>query len=277
MRDHILIPDTQVKPGVPTDNLHWIGQYIVDKFADKDVVLVHIGDHADMPSLSSYDRGKKAAEGRRYWQDIQAANEGFERLCEPLEAHNNRRREEARRAHKKAKLWQPERHVTLGNHENRINRAAEDEAFLDGTITTDHLNFRGWQVHDFLEVVHIDGVAYSHYFANPMTGRPYGGQNIDTRLKTIGQSFTMGHQQGLWYGTRYVLGKSQHGLVAGAAYVHQEEYLGPQGNAHWRGIVVCHQVNEGSYDVMTVSLDYLARRYHGMTLAEYQRSEGITS
>lgn len=107
-----------------------------------------------------------------------------------------------------------------------------------------------------------------------MNGRPYGGQ-VATRLKTIGTSFTMGHQQTLDYSLRFVNGKSQHGLVAGACYLHDEEYKGPQGNAHWRGIIVKHGVDRGSYNPMMVNLDYLCQRYEGVTLEKFLKQKYI--
>ena len=51
-----VIPDCQIKEGVPTEHLEWAGQYIADKKPD---VIVNIGDFWDMPSLSSYDKGRK--------------------------------------------------------------------------------------------------------------------------------------------------------------------------------------------------------------------------
>ena len=72
MSTHLVIPDTQAKDGTPTDHLRWIGQLIVDEHPD---TVVHLGDHADMPSLSSYDVGKRSFEGRRYSADIEAAKE----------------------------------------------------------------------------------------------------------------------------------------------------------------------------------------------------------
>ena len=89
---HVVIPDTQAKPGVPTDHLRWIGQYIVDQFHDEPIKIIHLGDHADMPSLSMYDKGKKAMEGRRYVQDIEAANAACRILNEALLKFNNNRR-----------------------------------------------------------------------------------------------------------------------------------------------------------------------------------------
>ncbi len=249
---------------MPTDHLSWIGQYIVDEFHDEDIEIIHLGDHADMPSLSSYDEGKKEMEGRRYHEDIEAANHAFDVLNAPLEDLNERR------AHDHKPRWWPSRRILLGNHEDRINRAISGTAKYEGMMGTDDLNYadHGWEVHPFLEPVVIDGVTYAHYFYQPMSGRPYSGM-IETRLKNIGRSFTQGHQQGLYYGIRYVGSKQQNGLVAGSCYLHDEDYKGPQGNAHWRGIIVCHQVHDGSYDPMFVSLDYLCRKYEGKTLERF--------
>ena len=262
---HVIIPDTQVKLGVPTDHLRWIGQYIVDKLAGQpNVRIIHLGDHADMPSLSSYDKGKRSMEGRRYISDIAAANAGFDVLCAPLEEYNVGRKA------KRQSQWWPDRHITLGNHEDRISRAEENDAQMEGLVSLSHLNYEkhGWTVHPFLKPVDLDGVVYAHFFANPMSGKPYGGQAA-TRLKTLGHSFTMGHQQVLDYTLRFVRGKSQHGLIVGACYLHDEEYKGFQGNAHWRGIVIAYDVRDGSYDPMFISLDYLCRRYEGMELTEF--------
>lgn len=264
-RIHIVIGDTQVKDGVPTDHLGWIGQYIVDKFAGTDAAIIHLGDGADMPSLSSFDKGKKAMEGRRYKADIRAANRGTERLCRPLEKYNA-----ARIA---ARRWRPDMVYLLGNHEYRIVRAYESDAQLEGALSLDDLNLadHGFDVVPFLKPKVIDGISYCHYFYHPSTGKPYGGESLDTRLKNIGRSFTMGHQQGVKYAVRQVGATRHHGLVLGSSYLHDEEYLGFQGNAYWRGIVVCHQVERGTYDPMFVSLDYLCRRYEGKTLKAFMK------
>lgn len=208
---HVVIPDTQAKSGVPTDHLKWIGQYIVDEFHDEPIKIIHLGDHADMPSLSSYDKGKKSMEGRRYTIDIKAANDAWLVLNSALEAFNKNRRKTKHRP------WLPERHILLGNHEDRIARAVELDAQLEGVISTDDLIYTqtGWTVHPFLKPVELDGIFYSHYWQNTMTGKPLGGSAL-ARLKTLGHSYTMGHQQVLDYAIRFVKGQSQHALVAGA-------------------------------------------------------------
>lgn len=263
LKTHVVIPDTQAKDDVPTDHLSWVGQYIVDEFKGQDgVEVVHLGDHWDMPSLSSYDKGKKRMEGARVAEDIEAGNKAWAILNQPLVAYNRHKllMHEAQ--------WWPSRHLLRGNHEDRITRATENDAQLDGFLSLDLLLSPGWQVHEFLEPVFIDGIGYAHYWYNPMTGKPVGGMPL-TQLKTIGHSFTQGHQQTLDYALRFVNGRSQHALIAGACYLHVEDYKGPQGNAHWRGIIVKHQVEEGSYDPMFVSLDYLCRRYEGKRLAKF--------
>lgn len=264
---HLVIPDTQVKPGVPTDHLRWIGNYILDRRPD---VVVHLGDHWDMESLSSYDRGRLAMEGRRLKADVDAGNRALRLITAPTEQFNNGRR---RRGQEE---YRPRWVLLRGNHEDRLRRYIEEHGELDGAIGFEALKSPGWDVHDFLEPVFIDGVGYAHYWANPLTGRPYGGM-IETRLKTIGHSFTMGHVQTLQTGARYVHGpdgpRQQRGLIAGACYLHDEAYKGPQGNAHWRGVLVKHEVRDGSYDLMEVSLEYLCRRYEGMTLAAFMRRQ----
>jgi len=251
---HLVIPDCQVKEGVPLEHLAWVGQYIVDKKPD---VIINIGDFADMPSLSSYDKGKASFEGRRYTKDIAAAKEAMDILLKPLREYNKK----AAQYHKQR--YKPRMVLTLGNHEHRIARAAENQSELEGLIHSDDLPYEDWEVIPFLVPVEIDGVYYAHYFVNPnsLVKGVVAGQ-MNSKLNNLGHSFTMGHQQTLQYGLKYLTnGQVLQGLVAGACYQHPEEYMGPQGNNHWRGIIVKHRVTEGTYDPMFISLDYLKDKY----------------
>lgn len=264
MATHIVIPDTQIKPGVNMDHLSWAGQYIADQFGNQpDVTVIHLGDHWDMPSLSSYDKGTKAMEGRRYMADIEAGNEGMRLLTDPIRAtylEQSSPKTLTRKGTSTITPWTPRLVLLRGNHEDRISRAINANPQLDGALSFDQLESPGWETHPFLDVVWIDGVAYSHYFYNPMSGRPYAGM-MTTRLRQIGHSFTMGHQQTFDFGCQPTLKGMRYGLVAGAFYQHDEGYKGPQGNDHWRGIIVKHEVENGEYDMMQVSLGYLRRRY----------------
>jgi len=260
---HLVIPDTQVKPGVPTDHLLWIGKYILDIKPDK---IIHLGDHWDFPSLSLWDKGKKAMEGRRISEDIKAGNRALRLLDEPTYKSNWAKTDRGT-----GELYEPEKWLLRGNHEDRLRRAIEGDATLDGLLTMDALESPGWNVVDFLVPQFIDGIGYCHYWPNAM-GKPIAGM-METRLKNIGHSFVAGHQQTLQVGIRFIQGPrgplKQRGLVAGACYLHDEDYMGPQGNAHWRGIVVLHEVKDGGYDLMEVSLDYLCRRYEGVPIEQF--------
>lgn len=257
---HLIIPDTQCKPGVPLEHLLWAGDYIVDKKPD---VIVHLGDHWDMQSLSHYDRGTKAAEGRRYPGDIAAGNMGMDLLMRPIYEYNERQRETARRDHKRPVLYSPRLIFCIGNHEERIMRHVNAHPNLAGKLGYHDFNLKehGWEVHDFLHIAEVDGINYAHYFPNPNTGKPWGGAPL-LRLKNIGFSFTMGHQQGKNSAERYLQdGEAQRALICGSFYQHDEDYKGPQGNYHWRGLVVKNEVMDGNYDLMEVSLSYLRKRY----------------
>ena len=248
---HFFIPDTQVRPGVLTNHIEWIGQYFHDEYSDHVTKVIQIGDHWDMSSLSSYDRGTGKMEGRRYIKDVDAGNDAFALLDSYLDGAD-------------------EKHFFFGNHEERITRAANQSVEYDGLITLDSLETLDWQRHEFLEAVNLDGIMYSHYFYAPNSGRAYSGANLETRLKQVLTSFSMGHQQGLKWGRIETIKGPLIGLVAGSCYLHDEEYKGPQANNHWRGIVICHQVEDGAYDPMIVSLDYLCRRYENMRLVDFR-------
>lgn len=252
----LMIPDTQVKGDVNLDYLEWVGKYIADKQPE---VIVHIGDHADLPSLSSYDKGKKSAEGRRVHLDVAASIKGMSILLEPLYKLQEHQRKEYGKV-----LYKPKMVFTLGNHEQRLIRHVEANPELEGLLGYDSLRYKdfGWEVYDFLEPAIVNGVVYCHYMANPMTGKPYGGTAMNV-LKNVGESFCMGHKQCLDVATRFLpaSGKQQWAIIAGACYTHEEGYKGYQGNLHFRGIVVKHNVKEGSFNPMFIDLDYLEQRY----------------
>ena len=246
-RMHIVIPDCQVKAGVPTQHLGWIGNYIVEKKPD---VVVCIGDFADMPSLSSYDKGKIQSEGRRYVKDIAAVHAAMDVLLKPLQDYNRAAKER----------YKPAMHLTLGNHEYRIIREVEENPRFEGRFNYSDLSYEdfGWKVHDFLKVVELDGIEYAHFFTSGVMGRPVS--SAAAMLRERQKSCTMGHVQ---YTDMAIHKKTQNiGMFCGICYLHDEEYLNPQGNVSRRQIVVKHEVDgKGHYDPMLVSLKFLEKNY----------------
>lgn len=250
---HFVLPDCQVKPGHDYSYLRRVGQYMLDKRPE---TVICIGDFADMPSLSSYDVGTKSFEGRRYKADVEASKEAMTTLLAPMNEFNQQARKNGKRQ------YRPRMVLTLGNHEHRIDRVVNSDPKLDGTISVADLDYDkfGWEVYPFLDVVVIDGIAYSHYFVSGVRGLPVGSSNLLITKKHM--SCVAGHQQGrqVSYGHR-ADGKRITAIIAGSCYEHDEDYMGPQGNKHWRGCFMLNEVADGEFDEMFVSLDYLKSRY----------------
>ncbi|AWY03105.1 hypothetical protein SCYZ1_36 [Pseudomonas phage SCYZ1] len=243
--DTLVIADTQVREEVSIEHIKNLGKWIAKH---KPKRIVHIGDHWDMPSLSSYDRGTAKIEGRRVRTDIDSGNLAMQSLLEPL-----RELQDHQRASKK-RVYRPELHFHIGNHEERIKRYENNNPAISGFIGYDSFDLRDWIVHDYLDVNTIEGVDFAHYFYNPNSGRPYGG-TAEHRLNKLKRSFVQGHEQGFKYHIEAVGQKRIHGLVVGSFYTHDESYKGPQGNSHWRGCALLKNHKDGEYDLELMSVD----------------------
>jgi len=248
----LVVPDVQARPGSDTKHLHNLGMYAADKKPD---TIVCLGDFADMPSLSSYDVGKKSFEGRMYINDIAAAKDAMAIFLAPIRA------EQQKLIDNHKPRWNPRLVLTLGNHEARISRAVEEDRKLEGLVKLGDLEYEqfGWEVYPFLEPVCIEGVVFCHYFTSGVMGRP-----VTTAAALISkkhQSCIAGHQQGrqVAYGSK-ADGSTITSMIIGSFYSHDEEYMGHQGNKHYRGAVILHEVKEGSFDEMFLSIDYLEKR-----------------
>lgn len=253
MAKHFIIPDTQCKPGVPLEHLIAAGNYAAAKKPD---TIIMIGDFADMESLGQYDVGKKSFEGRRYKADIECAHKAMDMLTTPIFDEIKRVKQN------KQKSWNPRMILTLGNHEDRINRAVEADPKLEGVLSLSDLGYEkfGWEVVPYLQPVVVDGVAYCHFFTSGIMGKPV--TSASALLTKRHQSAVMGHVQGrnISYATR-ADGKQMTALFAGGYYQHDEPYLKWQGNKHWRGCWMLHEVDDGSFDEMPISLGFLMRKY----------------
>ena len=250
---HAMIPDTQIFPGSKTEHIIAAGKYLRKHKPDK---IIIIGDWWDMPSLSSYDKpGDKGWETKDVQEDLDVGWEAMNKFLSTV----------------RTKTYDPELHYCVVNHEDRISRAADSAGmrmvgkylYLDELILSP-LRKLNVKTHSFLEVVQLNGICYSHYFVNPssLLSNPIGG-TIENKLKNLGHSFSMGHQQQKQTGEVYTCtGQRRRGLVCGRFYQDYHSYLGPQKNAQsWSGILMKHEVFQGDYDLMEVSMSYLLKEY----------------
>jgi len=252
---HAFIPDTQCRPGVPTSHLGAISRYLLEKRPD---VWIHAGDNWDMPSLSSYDTGaQKGFEQLDFDAEIEAGNAALTLIDSETDKWNS--------SHPRRKQYKPRKIITLGNHENRIERAAQDTPWLRSTMLSG-LNFRQWKPVPFLKPIVVHGIAYCHFFCRSADGKVKqtrrGQANARLQVQREGMSCTAGHQQGLDVHIQPTGdGARRRGLICGSFYAHDEDYMSPQGQNHWRGMIMKHEVHQGDYALLEVPLDYLLRAY----------------
>jgi hypothetical protein len=250
---HMVIPDTQAAPGNPDNHMGWAGMYAAQKKPD---VIIHLGDHWDFPSLSSYDKGKGKMEGQRYLADIKAGNDSMAKFMAPII------REQKKMKRAKKQVWKPRLVFLMGNHEDRIRRAIDDNIQMSDLMGMHHtvLDQFGWEIKPFLEVEVIDGVCYSHYFTSGVMGRPVSSARLMLTKKH--QSCVMGHVQDrdIAYAMR-ADGTPMTGIFAGIFNQHDESYLTPQTNGSWSGVWMLHEVHDGAFDEMPVSMSYLEKQY----------------
>lgn len=241
-----LVMDTQVRDGVPIDHLAAYGNYVAEKQPD---VVLCIGDFADMPSLSTHDEpGSIEAEGRRYKNDLDATFRAMDAFLTPVT---------------KVKGYAPRLVMCHGNHEYRIVRAVNaDPQRLHGRMSLKDLRYSqyGWLEVPFLQPIEIGGVAFCHYFPAGVMGRAL--TKAAGILSKYHQSAVAGHLQGrdIAYAKR-ATGESLTAIIAGSFYQHDENYLSPITNKHWRGTYFLHEVKDGQFDEMAVSINFLKRKF----------------
>ena len=246
-KTHLIIPDSHAHPSYNNNRYTWLGKLIHDL---KPEVVVDIGDFWDMPSLCSYDKGKRGFENRRYNLDIASGVEAQDRLLSPF-----------RKSHRK----KPRLIRCLGNHEHRINRVLETDPILDGTISTKDLQSReyGFEEYPFLHIVEVDGIQYSHYFASGVMGRPIGGVNLGASiLSKQFQSATQGHTHIFDHAVRVRGdGRRVHGLSCGVFQDYVPNFAKASARYWSSGVVIKRGVEKGDYDIEWVSIRRLKEIY----------------
>ena len=249
---HMIIGDAHSKPGTNNTRFDLAGQLAVEHKPD---AIIDIGDWFDMPSLSSYDVGKKTFEGRRFNKDLEVGHAAYERFDAPIAAYNSRR--------KPADQYHPRKYRLGGNHsEGRLSRVINDHAELDGVLTHAMFDHDGWQSVPYLEPININGIMYAHYFISGIMGRAISGEHPATSLlNKMHVSCIAGHSH-LWdYSERVRAdGRRICAMVAGCYFEHYEGYAGQANKMWWRGISFANNIVAGSFDPGRISLTAMRKR-----------------
>ena len=244
MAIHLVIGDPHCNPKASNDRFLWAGKLARDLKPD---TIICMGDFSSMDSLSSYDKGKKSFEGRRYKKDIDHAHDALEKFNKGLNGRRSRKV------------------MLLGNHEDRIDRIIDETPELDGTISTKDLKFKefGWEVIAYQEPVAIDGVHYCHNYPTGIMGKPISGDNIARSLLLKNKvSSTVGHCHLFDYSMCTIpSGRKVLGLSAGCYLHHKEDYARNTQRLWWSGLIVKRNVRQGEYDIETIEYNTVKRRY----------------
>lgn len=251
MTTHLVIPDSHAHPNYHNKRAEWLSKLIIDIKPD---VVIHIGDSADMPSLSSYDKGKRSFHGRTYRADIDSHLDFQDRLWSPLRGRKKRL---------------PRAIFCVGNHEQRIHKALDLSPELDGTIGFQDLELGEWY-DDIVPykgstpgIIEVDGILYAHYFTSGVMGRPIGGEHPAFSLLTKQfKSCTAGHLH-LSDGCVRTAGDGRKVMAAvvGCYQDYHSEWAGEVNSLWWRGVLVKHNVDNGVYDPQWISIESLKRAY----------------
>lgn len=248
---HLILGDPHAHPDHHNERATWLSKLIMDIKPD---VVVNIGDSADMPSLSSYDKGKRSFHGRTYAADIASHLDFQERLFGPI---------------KRTKKRLPKRVVFIGNHDQRIEKALDLSPELEGTISTGDLCLSDWysEVVPYVAgapgVATLDGISYAHFHSSGVMGRAVGGQHPATSLITTKlTSCVSGHLHlADWSVRTDGTGRKVHGLFTGVYQDYVSDWAGEANKLWWRGIVVLRNVEDGNFDPQFISLDSIKREY----------------
>lgn len=247
----VVVPDQHAHPDYNNDRATWVGKLIADIRPN---TVVNLGDCADLPSLCSYDKGKRSFQGRSYRKDIDSHLDFQDRMWYEV---------------KKRKKRLPLRVVLEGNHEHRIEKALDQSPELSGTISFSDLELERY--YDIVVrytggtpgVYEEDGIRYAHYFVSGVMGRPISGEHPAYSLlsknftsSTVGHIHTADH----CYRTR-ADGRKIQGLVAGVYQDYISEWAGDSNKFWYRGLCIKRQVEDGNYDLEWVSIDKLKKEY----------------
>lgn len=250
-KTHLFIPDPHAHPDYNNDRAIWLGKLIKDIKPD---VVINVGDMWDLPSMSSYDKGKASFHGNNYKRDLDAGLDFDDKLWSAV---------------RKAKKKKPRRVFIEGNHEHRLKKALDLQPELNGLVSfksfdldrnyTDIVEYNGGTP----GIINIDGIDYSHFFISGTMCKAVGGEHLGASLiKKRFVSSTCGHTHTLdWSVRNKPDGKPVMGLVGGVFQDYDSIWAGAANKLWWRGVVVKRNVEDGCYDPEFISIERLREVY----------------
>lgn len=253
----LLVGDPHASPDTDNNRFDYLGNMILELAPD---MVVCMGDFGDMGSLSSYDRGKRAFEGRRYRLDIEAVHDALKRINKPLEDYNRQKK-----SIRKAQRSLPIKKMLYGNHDMyRIERAINASPELEGVLDVKDLRYEeyGWQTYPFKQPVEIEGIWLNHYFPSGVKGEAISGFAVaNSLLQKNFASSIVGHSHLFDYAIRKRPdGQSIIGLSTGW-FGEKPTYEDATESLWWSGLIYLRDVKSGVFDIEQYSMERIKRLY----------------
>jgi hypothetical protein len=243
------IGDVHVEPGQDMARLAWIGRHIKARKFEK---VIQIGDFGCWDSVSAHE-GNHTVKGRQkpdFLEDVQAVKKAVGVMR--TEAGGNA----------------PETHMTMGNHEYRVQRFGNENPEVDKMMKQaldacflDH----DWTLSPFGEVYFHEGVGFTHAPINTM-GRTYGGKAPENTIANdLSHDLVYGHTHRFAHIERAKIGHSRRvsvvNLGCALPYGHIEDYAKHSTTGWWWGICEIEIINQRIEAVKQFSMPELEDTY----------------
>ncbi|QIG71431.1 constituent protein [Rhizobium phage RHph_TM39] len=165
-QDVVVIADAHVSPKRSNERMTWIGRYLSANPSD---CVVSIGDFLSLDSLSRHQLpgSKEDLERPTFMDDISAGEEALYMFDKEAPSHT-----------------EVERHITLGNHEDRAHREAKarpKECGHFGLLIEQLYARYNFNVSAYGKFLFLGGVGFTHVPFNTM-GVPYKGKNVEAAI-----------------------------------------------------------------------------------------------
>jgi len=244
----VVVGDLHFHPLYDNKRADAIGEFAAEELqtCGDEGFLVLMGDVADCVAFNQHG-SKLELEGARWKEDIEVCKDGLDRIMSPF-------------YRRKKKL--PHRIVTLGNHENRINKFIAQEPRFQGMMSVQDLGFAdfGFAAFPYGKMVQIGGINFVHNLGS-QTGRATAITSPTNGVKAIGVSTVVGHSHKVSYTPVPFRDRYFHGIDSGCA-IHRDMGFG-EGWSHQtahlyrRCVWVLDNVNDGDFDFRQVRLETL--------------------
>lgn len=221
--------------------------------------IILMGDFLTLESLSDWDKNhRKAMEGRRYWEEIEAGNRALNAidLC-ILNAQKKQKRS-------KKKAYAPEKVFIYGNHENRLERYHNSNPIFDDGSTSIRSNLdldkRNYTCVNYGDHYVVEDCRFTH-IPFSMADKPISGMGVARKaLARYSGSVVFGHthRKEVDYSKNLDATTNKIAYSCGCFFEHNEEYkLAPDAYPTWRGVSILHHYSSTEFDIEEINIKRL--------------------